>query len=827
MTVGGAARALANTTPVTVSGSTVTLTLASPVIAGQAVTVAYTAPSSNPIQDAAGNAAATFAARTVTNATPGIVYAGSFTEAAANDGSVTGSVTATLTGDTFAAASTGTTAAGVTASNVPTGLTAVLTRTNDRTVTLTLTGKATAHANADDVSNLTITFADAAFTNETAATVSGSSKNDIAIDFTDASGIVYAGSFTEAAANDGSVTGSVTATLAGDTFAPGTGAGGTTAAGVTASNVPTGLTAVLTRTNDRTVTLTLTGKATAHANADDVSNLTITFADAAFTNETAATVSGSSKTDIAIDFTDASSIVYAGSFTEASVNDGSVTGSVTATLAGDTFAPGTGAGGTTAAGVTASNVPAGLTAVLTRTNDRTVTLTLTGKATAHANADDVSNLTITFADAAFANETAATVSGSSKTDIAIDFTDASGIVYAGSFTEASANDGSVTGSVTATLAGDTFAPGTGAGGRTAAGVTASNVPTGLTAVLTRTNDRTVTLTLTGKATAHANADDVSNLTITFADAAFANETAATVSGSSKNDIAIDFTDASGIVYAGSFTEAATNDGSVTGSVTATLSGDTFAAGTGTGGTTAAGVTASNVPNGLTAVLTRTSDTVVTLTLTGTANSHADANDVSNLTITFADAAFTNETAATVSGSSKNDIAIDFTDASGIVYAGSFTEAATNDGSVTGSVTATLAGDTFAPGTGAGGRTAAGVTASNVPDGLTAVLTRTNDRTVTLTLTGTATNHANADDVSNLTITFADAAFTNETAATVSGSSKTDIAIDFADASGIAYAGSFTEAAANDGSVIGQRDGDAHRRHLRRGHGHRRHGRRPG
>ena len=130
------------------------------------------------------------------------------------------------------------------------------------------------------------------------------------------------------------------------------------------------------------MTLTLTGTATAHANADDASDVTITFADAAFTNETAATVSGSSKTDIAIDFTDPSTITWAGSFTEAAANDGSVTGSVTATLAGDTFTPATGAGGTTAADVTVTNLPAGLTAVLMRSNGaRTVfTLTLTGTA---------------------------------------------------------------------------------------------------------------------------------------------------------------------------------------------------------------------------------------------------------------------------------------------------------------------------------------------------------------------------------------------------------------------------------------------------------------
>ena len=66
------------------------------------------------------------------------------------------------------------------------------------------------------------------------------------------------------------------------------------------------------------------------------------FADGAFTDETAASVSGSSKTDIAVDFDDPSSIAYSGSFTEAAANDGSVTGSVTATLTGDTFAAGVG-----------------------------------------------------------------------------------------------------------------------------------------------------------------------------------------------------------------------------------------------------------------------------------------------------------------------------------------------------------------------------------------------------------------------------------------------------------------------------------------------------
>ena len=57
-----------------VSGSAVTLTLVTPVFAGDAVTVAYAAPtgdSASRLQDLAGNAAASFSGRSVTNHTPG------------------------------------------------------------------------------------------------------------------------------------------------------------------------------------------------------------------------------------------------------------------------------------------------------------------------------------------------------------------------------------------------------------------------------------------------------------------------------------------------------------------------------------------------------------------------------------------------------------------------------------------------------------------------------------------------------------------------------------------------------------------------------------
>ena len=59
--------AIRNVSSVAISGTKVLLTLASPVASGNVVTVAYTRPSSNPLQTIAGGQAATLSARTVTN----------------------------------------------------------------------------------------------------------------------------------------------------------------------------------------------------------------------------------------------------------------------------------------------------------------------------------------------------------------------------------------------------------------------------------------------------------------------------------------------------------------------------------------------------------------------------------------------------------------------------------------------------------------------------------------------------------------------------------------------------------------------------------------
>ena len=67
--VDGSAVTLASTSPVSISDADLTLTLATAVAAAQKVTVSYTAPTSNPLQDGDGNAVAAFVDRKISNIT--------------------------------------------------------------------------------------------------------------------------------------------------------------------------------------------------------------------------------------------------------------------------------------------------------------------------------------------------------------------------------------------------------------------------------------------------------------------------------------------------------------------------------------------------------------------------------------------------------------------------------------------------------------------------------------------------------------------------------------------------------------------------------------
>ena len=109
----------------------------------------------------------------VQSPTPQVNYSPSIlAEAAANNGSITQVMTLNLVNDTYVADVVS--AGRVTAGNVPAGLTPVFTRLSDSRLLLGFTGAASAHGNANDVANLTVTFANGSFTLNPAAAVTDS-----------------------------------------------------------------------------------------------------------------------------------------------------------------------------------------------------------------------------------------------------------------------------------------------------------------------------------------------------------------------------------------------------------------------------------------------------------------------------------------------------------------------------------------------------------------------------------------------------------------------------------------------------------------------------
>ena len=68
---------------------------------------------------------------------------------------------------------------------------------------------------------------------------------------------------------------------------------------------------------------------------------------------------------------------------------------------------------------------------------------------------------------------------------------------------------------------------------------------------------------------------------------------------------------------------------------------------------------SNIPTGLSMSITRNSNTELSVSLTGTATAHTNANDISNLEIAFNDDAFNDGDASAVTNSTKSDLGVNF------------------------------------------------------------------------------------------------------------------------------------------------------------------------
>tara|TARA_Y100001980_G_scaffold45816_1_gene27160 strand:- start:12696 stop:21623 length:8928 start_codon:yes stop_codon:yes gene_type:complete len=229
----------------------------------------------------------------------------------------------------------------------------------------------------------------------------------------------------ESGTNDGSVSGSFTFNISGEKFAN---AGGTLTLSddFTITNLPTGLVPVISVDGDgRGGSLSFSGNADSHQNADDVSSFTINFLNSAFgSNDASSVINASYLVNAGINFTDNGTITYEGGFSESYLNDGSVLGSVVMTIVSETFSK----VGLLTSGVdyNITGIPSGLTPQLSVAGNRlSATLTLTGIATDHQDVNDVSDLVITFENSAFTSSDAEFVFNAVDASIGsgIDFND--------------------------------------------------------------------------------------------------------------------------------------------------------------------------------------------------------------------------------------------------------------------------------------------------------------------------------------------------------------------------------------------------------------------
>lgn len=423
-------------------------------------------------------------------------------------------------------------------SGLPSGLAVVARRVSATQVSITLTNSALQHESADTSSSLTFRFNQDAFTLGQMMDVSGYRRNDLTVMFLDTPRLTYSRIlFAEALANDGTINNGIplSITLAHDTFFGAFGEDfATNNTKLQLMGLPGGLTGRVVKVSATELQMTLQGKAVAHGNSADT-NFTLAFQDGAFTTVPVSSSVINHTTNLQVGFFSSfPALVYASTtFTEVTANNGAIHNTVVITLADDAFSA-----GPFVAGIhyTVTNVPAGLTAQLVRDSASQVTVHLAGNATLHTAGQSTGAMLLTFRDAAFATVAAADLPGST-TNFTVTFQNAPSLAFSReTFAEFSLGTIDNQTPVLITLTGDDFAA-------SLAGLfSVTNLPAGLALAVTRESATQVSVRLTGAATAHALANSISDLTLTFLQGAFVSADANQVVNFQKNDLRVAFMD---------------------------------------------------------------------------------------------------------------------------------------------------------------------------------------------------------------------------------------------------------------------------------------------
>ncbi|MFH2143121.1 MAG: T9SS type A sorting domain-containing protein [Bacteroidota bacterium] len=532
--------------------------------------------------------------------------------------------------------------------------------------------------------------------------------------------------FVESLANDGSIPTIVNLTLNDETFAT---TGVLTTTEYSVANVPAGLSVEINATTTTDAIVTLTGNAISHTNADDISNMEITFLDAAFTGGVASNVAGYSQTALVVDFIDPVEIVINEVDADQTVTDSEefielFDGGVgNSSLDGYALVFYNGAndlvydaydldgystdangyfviGSSLVANVDYDLGPVtdliqnGADAVALYIDDASSFIINTTAVTTNNlldalvydtnDPDDAGLLVLLNPGQPQINEGGQGIStlhscsrlpngsgGLRNTDTYSPAKPTPGEINraipvltwdATTFLEDFANDGSIQTVVNISLSDETFVITSGVMTETTH-YTVANVPAGLTVLITATDANNATIELIGNATSHLNADDIANMEITFTNAAFTANQAALVTNYSQTALAVDFFDVTPAFLtwdATTFTEDVANDGSISTVINLNLTFDTFVITTGAM-TEATHYNVANVPAGLSVLITATDANNATVELTGNATNHADIDDISNMEITFLNAAFTGNDASNVTVASQTALVVDYID----------------------------------------------------------------------------------------------------------------------------------------------------------------------
>ena len=219
------------------------------------------------------------------------------------------------------------------------------------------------------------------------------------------------------------------------------------------------------------------------------------------------------------------------------------TAPITISLVGDTFTGADGSDYVADGKVVVSNLPAGLVAVLMKTDSTHLSATLSGNAILHNTPNQSTNLTFMFKNAAFTSNNEVAVADSGRSDLQVLFRNPV-LSYSGYFFyESSDNDGTIdnTGSVTISLAGDTFTGTNGSDVVSAGKVAVGNLPTGLTALIQLAGPTQASVRITGNAAASDPSNNVSALSFIFLNSAFSNGPASVVTNYAITNLSILYT----------------------------------------------------------------------------------------------------------------------------------------------------------------------------------------------------------------------------------------------------------------------------------------------